>query len=987
VAIVITLAIGTQASLAASSSKKDRSDPRAVTSVEVTAADASSVTIEWPPSRFEWKVAGYGVYVDAAKVATVTPDRVHRWRDRDSISYTAQGLTCGRSYTIGVDVFDREDDRSDVTSTTVSTAACPDRTAPSTPTGVRQVATTESSVVLAWTPSSDDVGVVEYGLYDSGLRVASVSEASATVTSLSCGKTYLLGIDAADAAGNRSARVDSYFRTSACPSTNKPPSTPTGLKVTGATQTGVTLAWSPSVDDVSVAGYGLYLSGSKTSETTKTSGGFTSLECGKTYTLGVDAFDGAGKRSSVAQISAATSPCTTTPPPPSTTASVTQTIGNGSTLSGAVNWRAVYDGNGDKLPDDPGAVRFVVDGQPVLTEQAMPFGDTSGFWKSGSVANGPHSFQVLAVNDAGTVVASNTVTATVSNTTTTTPPPATTDTTAPTTPGNLRVVSNNGTGITIGWNAATDNVGVAGYDTYRGTSQMGQTQQTTATYSGLTCGTAYQLGVDAYDAAGNKSTRADLSATTAACADSTPPTAPANVTVSNRTTTSIALTWAPSTDNTAVAGYGIYNAGDLVNTTAGTTGIIGNLTCGTNYTLAVDAFDTAGNSSGKTTLMVSTLACADVTPPSQPTGLKTVSATTTGVTLGWTASTDNVGVTSYDVLKAGTKVGSSTTTSYQVTGLTCGTSYTLGVRALDSAGNMSPLSTMSASTSACASQVGCSATPHVPGGSDGMGGCWPGPQNTGPDAPESSMAAYTGPCNITVANTVIDSKVIRCDIDVNSSGLMIRNSYIYGQIDGSGFTVQDSIIDGIQSNGYACNDCGVRGSNFTLLRTEITHTNRGAWCFNTCTIQDTYTHANNLNPASGAHAGGFRVEQNTTLRHNTISCDYTGPYNVNSETGCSADITGYPDFAPIHNNTIVGNLLMANNVGIGFCAYGGGSATKPYSGDSTNATYIVFQNNVFQRGANGKCGAYGPVTDFKTGRTGNVWTNNTWDNGTVVNPG
>ncbi len=66
------------------------------------------------------------------------------------------------------------------------------------------------------------------------------------------------------------------------------------------------------------------------------------------------------------------------------------------------------------------------------------------------------------------------------------------------------------TSVTIAWNAATDNVGVAGYGVYRGSSQTGQTQQATASYSGLTCGTAYQVGVDAYDAAGNRSPRADL---------------------------------------------------------------------------------------------------------------------------------------------------------------------------------------------------------------------------------------------------------------------------------------------------------------------------------------------------------------------------------------------------------------------------------------------------------------------------------------------
>ena len=199
-----------------------------------------------------------------------------------------------------------------------------------------------------------------------------------------------------------------------------------------------------------------------------------------------------------------------------------------------------------------------------------------------------------ALSDNGTLLASNTVTATVNNQTT--PPPTTSDTIAPSRPSNLKVTSSSPTGVTLGWSPATDNVAVTGYHTYRGTSQMGQTSQTTATYGGLTCGTAYQLGVDAYDAAGNKSARTDMTVTTNTCSDTKAPTAPANVTVSNRTTTSIALTWTAATDDTAVAGYGIYNAGELVNTTAGTTGIIANLACGTNYTLAVDAFDTTGNS-------------------------------------------------------------------------------------------------------------------------------------------------------------------------------------------------------------------------------------------------------------------------------------------------------------------------------------------------------------------------------------------------------
>ena len=73
---------------------------------------------------------------------------------------------------------------------------------------------------------------------------------------------------------------------------------------------------------------------------------------------------------------------------------MTQTIADGTSLSGAVNWRAVYDRNGDNVQDDPGSVRFLVDGNVVLTEQSMPFGDTTGFWASSSVTNGRHTFEV-----------------------------------------------------------------------------------------------------------------------------------------------------------------------------------------------------------------------------------------------------------------------------------------------------------------------------------------------------------------------------------------------------------------------------------------------------------------------------------------------------------------------------------------------------------------------------------------------------------------
>lgn len=79
----------------------------------------------------------------------------------------------------------------------------------------------------------------------------------------------------------------------------------------------------------------------------------------------------------------------------------------------------------------------------------------------------------------------------------------------------------------------------------------------------------------------------------------------------------------------------------------------------------------------------------DTTKPSTPAGLSSSNVTASGATISWTASTDNVGVTGYQVLRNGTVVGSPTTTSFTDSGLTASTTYSYTVRALDAAGNQS----------------------------------------------------------------------------------------------------------------------------------------------------------------------------------------------------------------------------------------------------------------------------------------------------------
>ncbi|ANA80841.1 chitin-binding protein [Paenibacillus glucanolyticus] len=72
-----------------------------------------------------------------------------------------------------------------------------------------------------------------------------------------------------------------------------------------------------------------------------------------------------------------------------------------------------------------------------------------------------------------------------------------------------------------------------------------------------------------------------------------------------------------------------------------------------------------------------------------PTGLTSPSQTSSSVSLAWTAST---GASSYEIYRNGTLVGTSTTTSYNNTGLTAGTSYTYTVVAVNSSGSKSTAS-------------------------------------------------------------------------------------------------------------------------------------------------------------------------------------------------------------------------------------------------------------------------------------------------------
>jgi hypothetical protein len=73
------------------------------------------------------------------------------------------------------------------------------------------------------------------------------------------------------------------------------------------------------------------------------------------------------------------------------------------------------------------------------------------------------------------------------------------------------------TAVGLSWSPASDDVAVAGYNVYVGGNRVGSTTATNYTASGLSCGSSYDFAVEAFDAAGNVSGRAALTASTNAC--------------------------------------------------------------------------------------------------------------------------------------------------------------------------------------------------------------------------------------------------------------------------------------------------------------------------------------------------------------------------------------------------------------------------------------------------------------------------------------
>jgi len=152
----------------------------------------------------------------------------------------------------------------------------------------------ETTVDLAWSASSDNVGVDHYNIYQDGVLVATSSSSSFVATGLTANSTYNYSVNAEDAAGNISGNSNQISVTTSTGADNQAPTIPSTLTVSNVTEDTAILNWNASTDNVGVIQYNVYQNGSLIASTPNTNFNIGGLTSSTTYLFYINAEDAAG---------------------------------------------------------------------------------------------------------------------------------------------------------------------------------------------------------------------------------------------------------------------------------------------------------------------------------------------------------------------------------------------------------------------------------------------------------------------------------------------------------------------------------------------------------------------------------------------------------------------------------------------------------------------------------------------------------------------
>ncbi|MCR6487600.1 PQQ-dependent sugar dehydrogenase [Amycolatopsis sp. OK19-0408] len=168
------------------------SPPGTPTLVGVT---PTSATISWTAATDNEGVTGYDVYRDGQLCASTA----------GALTATCGNLGPNGTYGFYVNARDAAGNVSQASGTLpVKTPPSDDHTPPSAPAGVHTTAVNSTSIGLAWTASTDDVGVTGYRIFNAGTQIGTADTTSTTLGGLTPNTAYHLQVRAVDGNGNLS---------------------------------------------------------------------------------------------------------------------------------------------------------------------------------------------------------------------------------------------------------------------------------------------------------------------------------------------------------------------------------------------------------------------------------------------------------------------------------------------------------------------------------------------------------------------------------------------------------------------------------------------------------------------------------------------------------------------------------------------------------------------------------------------------------------
>ncbi len=504
----------------------------------------------------------------------------------------------------------------------------PDTTSPSTPTNLVATSVSTSQINLAWTASTDNVGVAGYKVFRDGNQIATSTTNSFSNTGLTASTTYTYEVTAFDAAGNVSATSASASATTQAPGAGDTtlPTVSLSAPVNGAVATGTARTVSATAsDNVGVVGVQFLLDGANLG-TEDTASPYsivwnTTLTSNGAHTLSARTRDAAGNLGFSANVNVIVDN-------EAPTGSVVINGGVSATKSRSSTLTlSASDGQTSVTH-----MRFSNSGTSFSAQEAYA---TTKAWQLSS-GNGTKTVYVQFRDAGGKWSSSFTDTIVY-------------DTAAPTISAVAKSNITNDS-ATITWTTnepSTSQVNYGLTTSYGSTTTLDSAFVTShvVQLTGLSSQTTYNFRVRSTDAAGNLrvSTNNTL-VTLAGPVDSIAPSIPTDLLANPVSSSQVNLSWTASTDNVAVTGYKVFRNGAQIATTSSTSYSNVNLVPNTTYDYTVSAYDAANNNSAQTA-PTSTTTLPDTVSPSVAITAPANNATVVGTSVAITAtSSDNVAV-------------------------------------------------------------------------------------------------------------------------------------------------------------------------------------------------------------------------------------------------------------------------------------------------------------------------------------------------------